>query len=165
MEELVKHVVNYRAQNGLEPIEHLRASIEDYLCQQPENGGKCMEYKLGRGLFATYRGGVAVVKNFLFGKKEMVSEDVADERATQCLDCPLNIFPDKDGFIEFSDRLAEASTGGLKSKHYDDLGNCAACSCVLKMKVWKKGPFTVSDKEKALMESVDCWQLKELKET
>lgn len=164
MEALVKYIVDYRAQNGLEPIEHLRASIEDYLCRQPENSGLCMEYKVRRGLWETARGAVNVLKNVFLGEKNMVSAEIADARSIHCSKCPLNVFPDKGPFIKFSDSLADSSTGGRRSARHDELGNCAACSCPLRVKVWSRGPFSLNDKEVGLMESVGCWQLEEKKD-
>jgi hypothetical protein len=155
-EALIKHIVSYRSQNGLEPIEHLNVVLENYWCSLPENVGSCQEYKLQRGWFATWRGAVQVVKNVFYGEDNLVEPEEADRRAGICVKCPENVFPDKGPFIAWSDELAQASTGGRKSKHYNELGNCAICSCPLKAKVWAKHAKLTEDEN---LKAPDfCWQ-------
>jgi hypothetical protein len=159
--ELVTNIINYRAQNNLEPIQHLNLVLENYWCGLPENAGKCTKTELKRGWFLYWKGGVQVFKNVFYGEKNMVSQEVADARSVICSTCPENIFPDKDGFIEYSDRLAEASTGGKKTVKYSELGNCNLCTCTLKALVWSKNN-KVSPEENY---PAHCWKLlKELNE-
>jgi len=79
------------------------------------------------------RGGIAVVKNMLF--KNYASQEVAEQRAAICLQCPHNVFPDKGVFIEWSDNLAYHALEGRKVSTHDQLGNCELRSCPLRVKV------------------------------
>lgn len=161
LEELVKNIVRYRSQNGLPPIENLDMVISTYLCGLPENGGKCDEIILKRGFLQYLKGGIALVRNIMF--KEFVSKEVADARAAICKDCPCNVFPDKDMFVRWSDDIASASVGDKKSEHFELLGNCSACSCLMKAKVWYSGPLELSNAEKDKMGRCNnkCWQILE----
>jgi len=93
----------------------------------------------------------------------MVSQEVAEARASICKDCIFNIFPDRDNFIRWSDSIALHSTGGKQVKAHSSLGNCQCCTCVLNAKVFYKGPFILSAEEKSCMgnANVKCWQLKD----
>lgn len=158
---LIRHIKEYRKQNELDPLPMLELVVESYLCKQPENMGGCMpaNVKLKRSFFTTIKGGIAILQNLLYSK--MVSQEVADARSRICKTCPLNIFPDKGPFIQWSDRLAEASTDGRRSIHHSDLGNCAGCTCCLKAKVWYAGTITLKEEERTKMKAANpnCWQL------
>lgn len=158
-EKLIAHIVNYRAQNGLEPLHNLGDVIDDYLCRLPENIGKCEEYKpvLRRGWLAYFTGAMHVLKNVAYGDGNMVEQETADKRAAVCKTCPLNVFPDKGPFIQWTDEVALAATGGRKTTSDKHLGNCDACTCVLKSLVWAKDvkPTTV---EKLTLPK-HCWKL------
>lgn len=158
--DLCKNIVNYRAQNLLEPIEQLVAVVENYLCGLPDNCNKCKHMELHRSFYTTIKAGLILIKKKIF--KEYVSQDVADTRATQCVSCPFNSFPDKDAFVKWSDDNAIEMIGARKSKLHDELGNCAACGCPLRAKVFLGGKFPKFKlHEVALMKTVKCWQLKE----
>lgn len=156
-QELIQHIINYRAQNRLPVIEHLNLTLEDYWCRQKENRSKCVPVKLNRGWLATLRGALHVVENIFFGDENMVAQEEADRRAAICVQCPHNVFPDKGPFIAWSDSVAEASTGGRKSASHDMLGNCAVCSCPLRAKVFAKD-VTPTDQERQELPDF-CWQL------
>lgn len=157
---LVQLITTYRANNRFPPIEELPSVLENYFCTLPENCGKCRKRKmLKRGLYAYIKGGLVLLQNLWYDKT--VTLEVADKRAFQCSTCSLNIFPDKGPFVRWSDKIAEASVGDKKTKHNDLLGNCSACSCCLRAKVWYTGPFNLSENERMSMEAVACWQLKE----
>ena len=154
--ELVSRIRSYRQQNNLEPLEFLEAVIENYLCHRPENVGGCTQRgEFKRGVFAYLKGGLVLLKNLAY--KSYVSQEVADKRAALCLQCPKNVFPDKDRFIKWSDSVAEASVGDRKAKGHELLGNCDVCSCVNKAKVWYPGPFTPTKEELAQFPDF-CWQ-------
>jgi hypothetical protein len=156
-EKLVAHIRGYREQNRLKPIESLDIILENYWCGLPENMGKCENLpKLKRGLLQYVKGGVALIENILM--KKMVSPVEADARAKICTGCPHNIFPDKSAFVQWSDEIAEASTGGLRTELHDKLGNCEVCSCTLKAKVWFGGSLRLKPKEREMMKAVGCWQ-------
>lgn len=123
--------------------------------------GKCgRNGKLDRNWWQTLRGGVALLVNMRY--RTFVDKKEADRRATICVSCPNNMVPDghrhiKQQFIKWADQVAEASTGGKKSEHYNQLFSCAACSCPLRAKVWYAGKIDLTDEELAEMPDV-CWQ-------
>lgn len=158
--DVIQRIIKYRAQNGLEPIEELGTVLDNYWCLLPENMGKCEEFKLQRGWFEVWKGGLQILKNIAFGSDAMVPQEEADRRAKICSDqdgipCQFNVFPDRDMFIKWSDAHAEASTGGRKSKPYATLGNCALCTCSLRAKVWAKNAL-MTEKQSSRAPAV-CW--------
>lgn len=156
--ELIQLIVTYRSQNQLPPIEELDKVLEHYLCTLPENTGKCCSRgKLKRGLFTYIKGGMVLLQNLMYSN--FVSDRVAEKRAEQCVACPLNVFPDKGPFVKWSDSIASNSVGDKRTKHYEQLGNCAMCSCVLNAKVWYAGKVRLTKVESTLAEQVNCWQL------
>lgn len=158
---LLKLILSYRAQNELAPIEQLGFVVENYMCSLPIHQGCCETLEpFKRHLKHYIKGGIALLENLLYPKK--VSQRIADIRATQCIDCKYNVFPDKDGFLKWSDERWEESVGDKKSKYHDVLGNCGVCSCPLRAKVWYDGKINLSQEEFNKMKSVDCWQLREL---
>jgi hypothetical protein len=158
-EELVHQIVSYRAQNELEPIEQLNLVIDAYLCSLPENVHNCYSGNLQRGLLGYIKGGISLIKNMLYDS--YVEQDTADARASLCIKCPQNVFPEnKETFIHWSDNLSLQVIGDRRSIHHEDLGNCAACSCLLKSKVWLGGRIELDPEEVEQTPSF-CWQRKE----
>lgn len=162
MHSLILHIESYREQNELARIDNIYAVVNNYLCHLPDNRGACSAAKIQRGFLGYLNGGIALLKNMYYGEANMVDTPTADARAELCLSCPNNVFPDKGYFVQWSDEIAENSTYGRKSKHHDSLGNCSACSCPLRAKVFFKGPFELSkqEKEDILRTKPDCWQIK-----
>jgi len=161
-EEIIKQIVSYRAQNELEPLEYLGVVIDAYMCSMPRYRYKCEPGRpFSRSVFGYISGGIALLKNMFYGDRHMVTQKAADRRASQCIFCKFNVFPDKHGFLKWSDDVAEASTHGRKAKYHDKLGNCEVCSCPLKAKVWYKGHDRFSNEEIAKFKEVNCWQLKQ----
>jgi hypothetical protein len=159
-------IVNYRAQNRLDPIEQLGAVIENYWCELPENAGKCCRKELQRGWMTFLQGGITLVEKVFYGERNIATQAVADTRAEICANCPYNEFPDKGLFVEWSDKMAIAATGGRRAARYDELGNCAVCTCPLKAKVWyrphgKKITEGLKPAQLEQMRSVGCWQTTE----
>ena len=105
--ELFNQIINYRDQNKLAPIQALEHVIENYLCSLPENASNCEPEKLKRGWMSFIKGGVAVLENIFYGEKNMVSQEEADRRSEICLQCPNNVFPDRGGFVKWTDEVAE----------------------------------------------------------
>jgi len=157
-ERLFKRIVDYRSQNELEPIVALERVLENYWCSLAENAGNCEMVPLRRGWYHYLKGGVSLVENLFFGEKNLVTQEMADSRASLCIKCPYNVFPDKGRFVEWSDEIAEASTGGKKSKYHEELGNCDVCSCPLRAKVWNK-KATLTEEESAKAPEF-CWAKK-----
>lgn len=162
--ELVQLIVAYRAQNRLEPIERIDLFLENYWCNLPENAYKCAKVEvLPRGLFATIKGGMVVLKNYFY--KRFAPQETADLRARQCTRCPFNITPgmipaaDRDAFIEYANKVAEASVGERKSTYHEELGECAACGCPLRAKVFYEGELSFRDDQLVKLKSAKCWQL------
>jgi hypothetical protein len=154
---ICSHIRTYREQNDLEPLEYLEDVVVHYNCMLPTNTGVCepSAEPLKRNVIQYIKGGVSLLKNLLYHR--MVSQEEADKRAAICKNCPHNVFPDRNKFIEWSDSIAEAATGGKKTADHDALGNCNICSCCLKAKVWSPPPFELSKKEDNKLPSF-CWQ-------
>jgi hypothetical protein len=149
--ELIKRIASYREQNRLPEIDAIEEVLEHYWCCLPENRHLCEEWPLTRGWVQYIRGGIALLQNIAF--KKMVTPAVAEKRAAVCVKCPFNIFPDKKGFLKWSDDVAYQATGGLKTHYHDKLGNCSICSCTLKAKVWYGGKL-----ESNYIFPDFCWQ-------
>ena len=159
--DLVKQIITYRINNQLEPIDNLDLVLNDYLCKLPCNAGNCrINGTLSRGLIGTVKGGVTLLKSMAF--KAFVSQEKADDRSSVCARCPMNVFPDKKAFVKYSDRVALHCIGKRRTSNFDNLGNCAVCSCVLKAKVWIV-PENLSATEEEMKEFPSfCWVKKEL---
>lgn len=160
LKEIVTEIINYRDQNGLAPIEHLNLVIENYMCGLPEHCYKCMnDDTLTRGMYLYIKGGLALLKSVVYPK--YCSQGEADTRALQCISCPNNVFPDKKGFFKWADDTAVMMVGERKSKYHEQLGNCKACTCNMRSKVfWGNKLDKFSSEEVAEMQKVKCWQLK-----
>lgn len=162
LQELCTKIRSYRSQNELEELEYLESVIQHFLCTRPENLGACTKTKtpLKRNIMQYLKGGAVLLKNMLY--KEYVTQDEADRRADICIGCSLNQFPDREGFLVWSDRIALATIGDRKSRHHSELGNCAGCSCPLRTKVWYGGEIKLEAKEKEVMSRANpqCWQTK-----
>lgn len=157
-EALITRINSYRAQNNLEAIEALPFVLESYWCGLPENAYKCVPVEVTpRGMLGYIKGGVALLKNLWYGK--FASKSVADVRSGQCSECQFNVFPDRNGFIKWSDDIAVASVGERRSSNHDKLGICAVCSCPLRAKVFYTGKVENNPEWRSKFESVKCWQL------
>ena len=160
-EQLYQQIRGYRSQNELPPIDYLEVVVENYICRLPGHEGSCQPRPpLKRGLLATLRGGIALIQNLMYS--EFAAQVVADARALECKDCPLNTFPDKGPFVKWSDELAQMSVGSRKSEFHEELGNCEGCGCPMRPKVFYMGPIklTAQQKEKMLEANPECWQVK-----
>ena len=159
MGTLVRRVAQYRADNQLPDIPQLKSVIENYLCHLPCNVGKCEPYQLKRGLMQYLKGGIALLSNLWL--KNPVPLEEADRRSAICSTCVVNVFPDKGPFIKWADEIAEQTVGDKRSKHHDELGNCACCSCPLRAKIWHRPPFNLTESDAACMQAANprCWQL------
>jgi hypothetical protein len=162
LNSLQKKINQFRDQNQLEVIPSLQSVIENYTASKPEYNHLTESIPLKRGWKSYIKGGVVLFKNLFFGNSNMVSDVVADRRAAICRLCPLNVFPDKEGFLKWSDDIAADCTNGRKSKYHEELGNCAGCTCVLKAKVFVKDFPALSEEERDKMRTANpnCWQLK-----
>lgn len=160
-ESLFRQIIDYRDQNRLAPIIALEYVLEAYWCSLPENAGLCEKVKLKRGLMHYIKGGISLIENLYYGEKNIVAPEKAEKRAKICIGCSLNVFPDKDKFIQWSDEIAEASVGDRKVSVYEELGNCEGCTCPLRAKVWWKGDFKLKKEEIIKMHGANprCWQL------
>lgn len=153
---LIRHIVSYRAQNGLEEIESLNSVLENYWCHLPENCGACIDAPFKRGFLEYLKGGISLVKQMAY--KSFASQELADKRAEICIGCKYNVFPDKGFFIKWSDDIAQESVGNRRSKHHKKLGNCGVCSCVLRAKVFFMGNPQLTSTQIKQMNDVNCWQ-------
>jgi len=135
--ELVQKIVNYRAQNELDPIESLDIVLEDYLCSLPENKHLCASHVLERGFMGYVKGGVNLLMNMLF--KNYVSQEEANRRAEICKSCEENVSPEPEklsSFRRWTDDIAYNSVGERSTPYDADLYTCNVCTCVLRTKVW-----------------------------
>lgn len=160
-DSLIDRIVAYRSQNRLAPIEKLPEVLNNYWCSQPENVGKCRpcEEEVTRGFYAVLQGGITLLK--ALAMKHFSPQEVADARSEQCKDCKYNSFPDRGPFRVWIDDVAVSCVGSRKSKHHEDIGICAVCTCPLRSKVFieeKLPAFT--PKQVELLRGVKCWQLK-----
>lgn len=165
---LIKRIIDYRAQNRLDPIEHLHLVLDNYWCELPENEGKCTPLKLKRGFMPMLKGAVFVIKNIFYGQDNLTDRDTAVVRANICIKCPHNINPDKlepNEFNKWADNVALHSTDGaylqIPFSVRNKLYNCEICTCPLKAKVWYKGKATLPKEEQEKLPDF-CWQ-KDLK--
>jgi hypothetical protein len=159
-DELIRSIRMYRAQNDLEEIEYLEAIVHHHLCKLPEHIGACERGKrLKRGLIPFIKGSVLLLKSLMYN--QFVTQEVADERASTCASCPLNVFPDKGPFVAWSDELAVMTVGERKAKEHNNLGTCEGCGCPLRCKVWYGGNIILTKKERSTIEAGQpkCWQL------
>lgn len=158
--ELLERIVNYRKQNELSEIEFLPVVVENCLCRRRVNLGACEAREpLKRSIQQYFKGGIALLKSMVY--KSYTSQREADRRAKICTLCPLNIFPDKGPFLKWADETAELMVGSRKSMHHSELGNCAACGCNLRAKVFFDGTIELTDKEFKEMPE-QCWQKQEV---
>lgn len=151
-------ITAYRKQNNLEDLEMLSEVLENYWCGLPENKGRCEPRELKRGVLGYLKGGIAVLKNMVYAK--FAPQEIADSRGRQCVECKFNTFKDNGPFVEWSNKIAEASTLGRKSKYHDKLGECAVCICPLRAKVFYGDVISLEQEWIEPMQSVNCWQLK-----
>lgn len=157
-DDLITRITSYRLQNNLEEIEHLSFVLEAHWCSLPENAGKCVPIEATpRGTLGYLKGGLALLKTLMY--KAFATQEVADSRAAVCLKCPFNVFPDKGGFIKWSNDIAVATIGERKAKGHEELGQCAVCSCPLRAKVFYTGSVERNPDWVHKMEAVGCWQL------
>lgn len=160
-EELYALIITYRKNNALPELEFLEQVVENYMASLPENMNKTKFIGIDdRTILMYIKGGVAVLQNLWYGEKNMVSQKEADDRATLCISCPHNVFPDKCSLVAWSDTIAEKSVGKRKAVHHDKLGTCEVCTCTLKAKVFYKGDMGLTMEQKNKMSNVNCWQVK-----
>lgn len=163
--ELLEYIVSYRTQNELPAIEFLPVVVENYMCRIKANMHLCEKRVMRRGIMQYLQGGLYMFKSMFSGK--FVSQEEADRRSEVCKECPLNFFPtneaEKSKLIAWSDNLAESNIGSKKSAHHEALGNCEACSCTLRLKVWVEPPFKLASNELVKIRAANksCWQLPE----
>lgn len=154
---LLDRIIVYRSQNGLPPIDFLDDVVENYWCMQQINVGRCEPKQLKLGLLATLRGGIAVIKNYMYDR--CVDQNVAEERAAKCSSCKHNRKPEDEGIKYWLDLVAINSVKGHRTKEYDNLGTCGVCECPLNMKVFYAGKVPATKDQLAKYTEVNCWQL------
>lgn len=159
-EKLIQHIVNYRAQNQLVPIENLHLVLDHYLCSLPVNMGACKNVDpIRRGVLETVKGGVTIFKTLLYSK--FASQELAESRAKVCETCPENVLHKSNAFIRWGDRLAKAMIGDKKVSTADKLGHCRVCSCAMKSKVFIHTDLLDFTEEEITAFPDFCWQKKE----
>lgn len=154
---LLDRITLFRQQNNLPEIEFLSDVVENYWCSLPENVGRCEPKELSRGLLASIRGGIAVIKNYMY--KSFVPQEVAESRAKQCASCKFNEMPVTAGVKHWLDLMAVNSVGDNRTPQYSRLGTCTVCTCPLNMKVFYDGKVPATPDQVEKYKSVNCWQL------
>lgn len=150
---LIDRIVMYRQQNGLPELEYLSETVENYWCGLPANLGKCEPLTLPLGILAIMKGGLAVLKNYMY--KSFVPQEVAEKRAKQCASCKYNSLEEK----TWADIVSINSVAGKRTAQYDRLGKCSVCTCALNMKVFYDGKIDKPTAEQmARYDEVLCWQ-------
>lgn len=159
---LINRIKAYRSQNGLGEIEFLGDVLENYWCSLPENVGRCDIKPLELGILPVLKAGIVVLKNFLYDK--VVSQEVAEERASKCVDCEFNRLPENSGIKSWLDVIAINSVKSHRTSKYEKLGTCGVCECPLNMKVFFAGKIDKpSIEQQQKYEKVSCWQLNIIK--
>lgn len=153
---LIDRIQVYRVQNNLKEIEHISEVLDNYWCSLPGNAGKCEPIEFKRGILGYIKGGIALLTNVAY--RSFCSYDEAQRRADICIKCPHNIFPDKEGFLKWSDNIAEHSVGERKTTVDKELGNCELCTCPLRAKVHiGSDSFGISEEVNKTLPDY-CWQ-------
>lgn len=155
---LMDRIRSYRSQNKLAEIEFLDDVLEIYWCTLGENVGRCVPRKLEIGVLPFIKGGITVLKNFLYDK--VVTPEVAEKRSLQCVGCPYNRLPDSEGLKSWLDLIAINSVKSRRTTQYEKLGTCSVCECPLNMKVWYAGKIDKpTEEQQKKYDSISCWQL------
>lgn len=136
-EELEAHVIEYREQNKLPPIDNLREVWENWICQEFGMEGKCAP--VGENIKRTFeqyiKGGRAWIRTLL-KKDKWVSQEEAEKRAATCADCNQNLVNIGHRHSQFyTDKFMQYQTGGRKTKNDVKLYTCKVCTCLLRSKV------------------------------
>jgi hypothetical protein len=115
-------------------------------------------------------GGVSTLSDWVGHGQKPVDQATAEQRASVCVQCPLNK----------TEGIMGAITGGiaaaikaqtelrnhleLHTQHDDKLLTCSACACPLPLKVWTPLQFISDHLERDVYIELDqnCWILKEL---
>lgn len=115
--------------------------------------------------------GIGAVREWLGDGLKPVAQELAEHRASVCVECPVN------GDPNFLERLAEEGAREIRTqmdikhdmahrtKNDAKLFLCKACSCWLPLKVWAPLPYVTSRLSAAVRQSLDpkCWILEEMK--
>lgn len=159
-EQLIKHIVTYRVQNRLPPIEHLGIIIENYLCSKPVNRLNCTGREMPKGWKVILKKGLALLRFMKF--RNFADQATADLRSEVCVGCPLNQKPVNKPFYErWAAKAAEEVIEDRKSKNHDKLMECQACGCNLRAKVWTGDAIELFADEHQLIQiqRPQCWQI------
>jgi hypothetical protein len=139
VDDLVWQIQSYLDLNGLPPIEHLKAKVIEYMCDNMPSGF-CREDSKNPRKFITLTQ-VKDFTNLIFKRATsfspasfLASLPEAERRASVCSECPLN---DRSrctvcgGLLAFVRKLV-----GRRETSYDPvLGTCNLCGCLLRVKV------------------------------
>lgn len=95
--------------------------------------------KLPGAAVANLISGAGTIIDWLGSGGQPVAKELAEQRASVCVTCPMN--QDGDWFIEKASQLIKAQIGmkndlSLKTSVDDKLYTCKVCLCPLPLKVW-----------------------------
>jgi hypothetical protein len=157
LKQLLFHVEQYRAANGLPVPPNIRRLVEEQICNAMEQQGKGEE--CGRCMFledddkknppelrAWARGprdlvnfakaASVVLGEMAIGKPVCVSKQEAERRAAICSQCPHNVPIGNCWGCGELGRLFRSVQGGLSTSNDPKLESCDRCGCNLRTKVW-----------------------------
>lgn len=177
-EELEDHVVRYRSQNNLPRIENFRMVWESYIC---ENNtlmyGKCCEVdeKIQRNFEQYWSGAKAFIRSVIKGKESFVDRETAEERASICKNCSMNVRNIGHSQGQFyTNKFIQKQVGNRTTSKDKDLYTCKICTCILKGKVHyapsivaeslsnaEIGKMMREPRHKKTGQKIKCWQLSE----
>jgi hypothetical protein len=139
VDDLVWQVESYLAVNNFPPVEHLKAKVIEFMCDNLPSGF-CRKSPANPGMFIT----LTQVKDFtsLLFRRAVASsplsflstKEEAERRASVCSECPLN---DRSRCTVCGGLLAVVRRlDGRRETSYDPvLGTCRLCGCLLRVKV------------------------------
>jgi hypothetical protein len=114
--------------------------------------------------------GIQVIKDWLGSGGVAVGRTLAQSRADVCLKCPMNV----QGAIltetvaaAIKEHVQVKNQMGLRVTGEKSLGQCSACLCALRLKIWCPIEFIAghTDKEELANYGRPCWIRDEVERT
>lgn len=136
--DLERAISRYDAANGFEPVEMLRAQVENFMCLDPAMERRCVPCgKHRKRKWNEYvSGGKVYLKRKFMGDAGWVGAETAEKRASICAGCPYNSnLTGRNPLQEATDNLAEAEVAEKKTSFDEKLKFCIKCSCPNKYSV------------------------------
>lgn len=178
-EDLASHVKTYREQNKFLPLDDFRRVWENWICQEFGMERSCcpVEADIARN-FEQYLSGAKAFVRRIVSKETLVTQKVAERRASTCVDCDKNQANMGHRMAQlYSDKVMGHMTKGKSTSLDTKLFTCAVCTCILRPKVHfpsKEVAESLSDtdigrlnrepKSLSTGKHLHCWQLDAVEE-